>query len=408
MFEFLAWTLLFSFRTGSLYKRSRLQKFCTKEDFSVGILSAIPRRGLANNLAKKGIPSGVALLTAELSYPGGEYAHLLSDLKWVTSVARDATDSYLYRGTTPTFLDALQRILPGTWLTLIERAATFDESSSIYLDMLNAFLEIENPVDDIPNFHMSSEPIADRLEKRGAPRSVAEVVSASCFPSGIEVDTVLFECITSESHAQSLVERWLSSVEVSFKDTLTELFGDRYLDVLRHAAEVAPEEAWLYDMFVFDEHDGPNSVPHPHDEVLTTASFLVHIRDVFEGILDSQPVLGRTDDELQSEVTAMHIAAMKTLYYMPIWQSIRSGHPSFAECVVFVAENTSPWVEFVSRAYYLHPEWKLNRQQCVMAASATYTSIQYLVNHLDDEAIQSRLKEIQPHRSHIERLIRQA
>jgi len=109
----------------------------------MGFMSAIPRRGLANNLAKKGIPSGVALLTAELSYPGGEYARLLSDLSWNTDIARDATDSYLYRGTTPTFLDVLQRVLPGTWITLIERAATFDESSEVYLDMINTFRELE-------------------------------------------------------------------------------------------------------------------------------------------------------------------------------------------------------------------------------------------------------------------------
>ncbi len=116
----------------------------------MGLLSKLPRRGLANNLVKRGVPLGIALLLAELSYPGGEYAQLVSDLKFDPSIAAHYTNGYLYEGWVPTLLDVLQKVLPvhptegeqlPEWYILIYRAAAFDESSAIFLDYLNSSME---------------------------------------------------------------------------------------------------------------------------------------------------------------------------------------------------------------------------------------------------------------------------
>ena len=127
----------------------------------MGFLSKSARSGLTNNLVKKGVPSGIAHLMAELSYPGGEHSSKVSDLSWNPEKAAYYTNGYLYEGHIPTFMDALQGILPEDsnieikfpekyillgsklpeWYILLIRAAEFDESSAILLEYYNSTIE---------------------------------------------------------------------------------------------------------------------------------------------------------------------------------------------------------------------------------------------------------------------------
>ena len=115
----------------------------------MGFLSKSARSGLTNNLVKKGVPSGIAHLMAELSYPGGEHSSKISDLRWNPKDAAYYTNGYLYEGSIPTLLDAVQGILIfesnkenlPEWYILFIRAAEFDESSAIFLEYLNSLME---------------------------------------------------------------------------------------------------------------------------------------------------------------------------------------------------------------------------------------------------------------------------